>query len=209
MAKKTEWHGSDSLRGSTREIAKLTPDPKNARLHDERNLDAIRASLKKFGQQKPIIVDKKGLVVAGNGTLEAAKSLGWTHIAVVESNLKGLDLRAFAIADNKTAELAEWNYEQLSGQLRELKAAMPDTPLDFTGFADFEIEPMLQAVWTPPAISDSHVAGNGALTVKFDSEQAKVVNSAVDRIRASKGDMPIAEAMIVLCRMLVDKKKPA
>ena len=62
-------------------IASLSPDPANARRHPERNLEQIKASLRRFGQQKPIVVDAANVVRAGNGTLAAAKSLGWTTIA--------------------------------------------------------------------------------------------------------------------------------
>ena len=50
-----------------RPIADLSPDPANARHHDEISIDAIAASLRRFGQQKPIVVDPKGVVIAGNG----------------------------------------------------------------------------------------------------------------------------------------------
>jgi ParB-like chromosome segregation protein Spo0J len=60
-------------------IADLSLDPNNARKHSQRNLDAIAASLKQFGQRKPIVVHR-GVVLAGNGTVEAAKTLGWTEI---------------------------------------------------------------------------------------------------------------------------------
>src|SRR5690554_4033428 len=87
-------------------IGDLTADPANVRKHSTRNLEAIKASLKRFGQQKPIVVDGNGVVIAGNGTLEAARSLGWTHIEIVRTELTGSEAVAFAIADNRTAELA-------------------------------------------------------------------------------------------------------
>jgi ParB-like chromosome segregation protein Spo0J len=95
-------------------IDSISPDPANARRHGQRNIDAIKSSLRRFGQQKPIIVDSHGTVRAGNGTLEAAQSLGWTHIQVVRSDLAELELTAYAIADNRTAELAEWDTEILA-----------------------------------------------------------------------------------------------
>ena len=61
-------------------IESLSLDPSNVRKHSRRNLDAIKASLRKFGQQKPIVVDAKCIVLAGNGTLTAAKELGWTEV---------------------------------------------------------------------------------------------------------------------------------
>jgi ParB-like chromosome segregation protein Spo0J len=94
---------------TTTKIAELSLDPSNVRKHSRRNLDAIKASLRKFGQQKPIVVDAKGIVLAGNGTLTAAQELGWTEIQIVRTELAGVEATAFAIADNRTAELAEWD----------------------------------------------------------------------------------------------------
>jgi len=124
-------------------IAALSPDPANARRHGERNLEQIKASLRRFGQQKPIVVDATNVVRAGNGTLAAARALGWTTIAAVRSDLAGADLTAYAIADNRSAELAEWDAELLSAaladpavgdcgftaaELRQIAALPPDDP---------------------------------------------------------------------------------
>ena len=112
-------------------LGSLSLDPANVRKHGQKNLDAIKASLRKFGQQKPIVVDAKGIVLAGNGTLTAAKELGWTEIQIVRTALAGVDATAFAIADNRSAELAEWD-DNLSEVLAALKAE--DFPLDEIGF---------------------------------------------------------------------------
>jgi ParB-like chromosome segregation protein Spo0J len=107
-----------------RPIDSLTPDPENARTHDADNLAAIAASLKAFGQQKPIVVDTRGVVLAGNGTLAAARSLGWTEVAVVETDLEGAAAAAYAIADNRTGELSQWDYQALALALEQLPAGM-------------------------------------------------------------------------------------
>ena len=105
-------------------ITNLSLDPKNARKHSARNLEAIAASLEKFGQRKPIVVHR-GVVLAGNGTLEAAKSLGWTEIDVAEvpDDWDNDTAKAYALADNRTAELAEWDESELAKQLLELQDA--------------------------------------------------------------------------------------
>lgn len=69
----------------TKKISELTPDPNNARQHGDKNLAAIVGSLKKFGQQHPIIIDENGMVLAGNGRLEAAKYIGWDEIDCVKA----------------------------------------------------------------------------------------------------------------------------
>lgn len=103
-------------------ISSLSPDPANVRKHPQRNIETIVASLKRFGQQKPIVVDVKGIVRAGNGTLEAAKLLGWTEISIVRSNLIGPEATAYAIADNRTSELAEWDEDGLVAILNSMDA---------------------------------------------------------------------------------------
>lgn len=120
-------------------IADLTPDPANARKHDERNLKAIIDSLRAFGQQKPIVVDARGIVVAGNGTMEAAKRLGWDEIAIVRTDLDPTQATAYGIADNRTGELAEWNDEVLRSLLDTMDAEM----LEVLAFDQKEIDAMV------------------------------------------------------------------
>jgi len=100
-------------------VDELANDPANARKHDERSIESIKASLLRFGQQKPIVVDENNVVRAGNGTLEAARQLGWSKIAVVMTDLRGDELKAFAIADNRTADLSYWDPDRLLEQLNE------------------------------------------------------------------------------------------
>ncbi len=109
-------------------------DPANARRHPERNLTDIAASLRRFGQQKPIVIDFNGTVRAGNGTLEAARSLGWSHINIVRSELPLTELAAYSIADNRTGETSEWDEEVLRGYLSE-----PDIDPATLGFQETEL----------------------------------------------------------------------
>jgi len=108
------------LKIKTVPIEAISFDQANVRKHGDKNIAAIKASLKRFGQQKPIIVDGNLIVRAGNGTLQAATELGWREINVVESDLGAAELTAFAIADNRTAELAEWDMGALAKQLAAL-----------------------------------------------------------------------------------------
>jgi len=121
-------------------IDKLSSDAANARKHPDRNIETIIASLRRFGQQKPIVIDKSGVVRAGNGTLEAAKRLGWETIQCVRTELQGSEATAYAIADNRTAELAEWDSEMLAATLESLAA---DDMLEDVGFSDEELAQML------------------------------------------------------------------
>ena len=126
----SDWKGAKVLEPLLKPMASLHPDPQNVRRHDQRNLDTIGKSLERFGQQKPIVVDQAGLIVAGNGTFQAAASLGWSQIAVVSTRMSVRERRAYAIADNRTAELATWDDDALAKALKSMDEEM----LEATGF---------------------------------------------------------------------------
>ena len=118
-------------------IDDLTLDSNNAREHNQKNLDAIANSLQIFGQRKPVVITKELVVVAGNGTLEAARQIGWKGLScvTVPDDWDTDTIKAYALADNRTAELASWNSEILLGQLRELNTNdWSVTDLGFKGF---------------------------------------------------------------------------
>jgi len=104
-------------------IKSLKLDPENARTHSQKNIDAIAGSLSTFGQRRPLVV-WGDIIIAGNGTVEAAKSIGWEKIEVtrVPEDWTHDQARAYALADNRTAELAEWDDSILANQLIELDA---------------------------------------------------------------------------------------
>jgi len=163
-------------------IAKLSLDPKNARKHSQRNLDAIAASLLKFGQRKPLVVHR-GVVLAGNGTLEAARSLGWTEIEVAEvpDDWDNDTAKAYALADNRTAELAEWDESELAKQLLELQDADWDiTELGFEVPALADIEPVDEdEIPEPPAepktkLGDIYQLGRHRLMCGDSTDKASV-----------------------------------
>jgi hypothetical protein len=120
---------AEDLRALAIPIDQLVPDPRNARKHDERNVATIANSLKRFGQLKPIVVNVANMVVeAGNGTVAAARLLGWTHLAAVKVVHDEATQTGFALADNRTAELATWDdvlLAQLVVELAEQDATLP------------------------------------------------------------------------------------
>ncbi len=117
--------------------ARLKSDPKNVRKHSRRNLDAIRSSYEQFGQMRPLVVDRDGVtVIAGNGQLEVARELKIEKLSVVQvDHLTPEQVRAFAVADNRTGELAEWDTDAL---LSSLASFTGDLKLA-AGFLDSEI----------------------------------------------------------------------
>ena len=95
-------------------VGDLRLDPENARSHNAESIAAVARSLERFGQRKPVVATRAGVVIAGNGTLTAARELGWEHVAVAYTDLEGDEARAFAIADNRTAELSAWSPSALA-----------------------------------------------------------------------------------------------
>lgn len=121
-------------------IDDLTLDPNNARKHNKKNLEAIAKSLQQFGQRKPIVITQDNVVVAGNGTLEAAKSIGWKGINCVRvpADWNEETIKAYALTDNRTAEMAAWDSTILLDQLRELDIS--GWNVNDLGFKDFDLK---------------------------------------------------------------------
>ncbi len=159
----------------------LLADPRNSRLHDETNLAAIEASFKKFQQQKPIVVGKDNVIIAGNGSLVVAARLGWPTIKVVYSDLTGDDATAFGIADNRTAELASWDYAQLAASVTALEASGYD--LGATGWSEEELNNIVGGVdWQPPDLTEGGLDGfggnttdDGDVTLTFNAAQWEAI----------------------------------
>jgi len=122
-------------------LTSISPDPDNARKHDERDILAKMAILRKYGQQKPLVVDKNDVIVAGNGFYEAARRLEYKTISVVRTGLEGAEARLYAIADNRTGEMSTWNLPVLQATLGVL--ALDGLDLTVTGWNDIEIQGML------------------------------------------------------------------
>jgi len=116
----------------------LVLDPNNARQHSEAQIKAIAKSLEEFGQQRPLVVDKNNVVYAGNGTLQAAQSLGWEKVSVVVLPFDDpIKCRAFAIADNRTSDLSSWDNAELVKSLEEINNA---NLLDTVGYSSYDVD---------------------------------------------------------------------
>jgi DNA modification methylase len=132
-------------------IASLIPDPANVRKHGDANLDAIIASLRRFGQAEPIIVQAKtGRIIAGHGRLMAMRKLAWTECDVVELDVDDLTCTTLGLALNRTAELAEWDEPGLAKVLSELKGL---GELDGVGFSTSEVDELIAEI-------DAQAGGN-------------------------------------------------
>lgn len=125
-----------------RAVEDLIPYDRNSRTHSDEQVDQIVASIKQFGFNNPVLIDKKKGIIAGHGRLMAARKLKLKQIPVVVlDHLTDAQRRAYIIADNKLAENAGWDDEILSSEL----AALIDDGLDLSvlGFSDDELADLL------------------------------------------------------------------
>ena len=106
----------------SKKIDELTPYERNPR-KNEAAIDAVAASIKNFGFKVPIVIDQDGVIVAGHTRLAAAKKLGLEEVPViVADDLTEEQIKAFRLADNKTAELAEWDPDLLEIELKDIES---------------------------------------------------------------------------------------
>lgn len=114
--------------------------------HNESAVDAVAASIKEFGFKVPIIIDSDGVIVAGHTRLKAAQQLGLKSVpCIVADDLTPEQVKAFRLADNKTSELASWDFSALEIELSELSESDLDFDMSDFGFneaqKDYEYEP--------------------------------------------------------------------
>ena len=190
---------AESLLPLLKPTKSLKPDPDNVRTHSKRNIESVKTSLESFGQQKPIVMLPDGTIIAGNATLEAAKALGWKDIAVSIFNGTKEEAMAFGITDNRTAELAEWDWAGLAGQLSALDG---NWDLEAHGWGPEELDPLFSAEFDPDEFNEAPDFDTISTSpVTLTSEQREVFDQAVMRLREINGDHSISEgrALELIC----------
>lgn len=113
-------------------LSEIRPYEKNPRRNDSA-VDAVAASIKEFGWQQPIVVDKDGVIIAGHTRYKAAKKLKCKEVPVVYAdNLTEDQVKAYRLADNKVGEIANWDFDMLKIELADLADIGFDMkPFDF------------------------------------------------------------------------------
>jgi DNA modification methylase len=123
------------------QIAALKPNPRNARLHSQKQLHQIAASIREFGFNSIVVIDEGGVILVGHGRVEAAKLAGLTSLPVLRiTHLTAQQKVGFSLADNKIALNADWDLEQIKLLLRELSAQELNFDPEVTGFETAEID---------------------------------------------------------------------
>ncbi len=125
---------------------------------NEDAVDVVAKSIQEFGFKNPIIIDKNNEIVAGHTRILAARKLGLKTVPTVSaSDLTETQIKAFRIADNRTAELSQWNFDLLEMELDDLK--MEGFDIDITGFTEelkeiMDIDDLLEEVDVTMAIEN-------------------------------------------------------
>src|SRR6516165_1434023 len=155
----TLWANHQSLEIIPRPRAELKPDPANPRRQSKKQIQQIAESIRAFGFNVPILVDRDGHVIAGHGRLLACRELGIDEVPTLcLDHLTPAQARAFRIADNKLTENATWDERLLGEQLRDLSLSGLDFSLEITGFEMGEIDLLIGSLGDPPAEDEADPA---------------------------------------------------
>ncbi len=130
------------LKIEMRKVADLLPYARNARTHSEEQIKQIAASIKEFGFNNPVAIDKDNMILCGHGRVLGAQKLGMEEVpCVCLSHLSETQKKAYILADNKIALNADWDNDLLKLEFEDLK--LDDFDLSLTGFDDLEIKDIL------------------------------------------------------------------
>ena len=149
-------------------VSDLIPYENNPRKNDQA-VDALANSISEFGFRNPIIIGTDNVIASGHTRLKAAIKLGMTEVpCLIADDLTEEQLNAFRLADNKVAELAEWDEDKLLLELQELDFDM--TQFGFEEF-DFAIDDIIEPE-EKPEIEFAEVLNeqNNYIVLKFNNE---------------------------------------
>lgn len=178
---------AEDLIGLATPVADLKPLPGNPRRGD---VEAVARSYKTFGQRKPVVALLDGTVIAGNHQLAAAKKLGWSHLAVVRVDDDETTAKAFAIADNRTADLGTYDDEDLLAMLKEVCEIDPDL-LAATGYTERDLADMYQNSLPEdePDTDEQDIESQFAVVIycEDEAEQTALLDEFISQGRKVKG----------------------
>jgi len=151
-----------------RDIQAIRPYEQNPRLNDQA-VEAVAKSLREFGFRQPIVVDGEGVIICGHTRWKAAQKLGLKQVPVhVATDLTLAQVKAYRVADNQTATLAEWNYDLLPLELKDLQGLNFD--LSLLGFSDADLTEILAPLGNEGLVDpdDVPLPGDEAITKPGD-----------------------------------------
>ena len=177
-------------------LRELRPDPRNARKRTERSASLIEGSLSEFGAARSIVIDEDGTVLAGNGTIEAAASMGIENVLVVPADGNTLvavqrtdfterQKRRYSIADNRASDLSEWD----AATLADLALEDPDLNLD-SFFTESELDDLMGELNQEEGGDDENSGSQGKMEVKLCFEQQEDFDTFLGTLQQLSSALP-------------------
>lgn len=179
-----------------KKLADLRPYENNPRFNEDA-VPVVEASIREFGFKVPIVVDKDGVIVAGHTRYEAARRIGLETVpCIVADDLTPEQVRAFRLADNKTAEFSGWDWDLLDNELTELSESFN---MEDFGFEAIDSESLLAGIEANSVTEDS--------TEKICDQQLFFLNLKLPRVhkkrvelyRKKNGDKAFVSAVLSIC----------
>ena len=172
-------------------VDEIIPYEKNPRINDAA-VDAVAQSIKEFGFRVPIVLDKNNVIITGHTRLRSAKSIGLTEVpCIIAENLTPEQVQAYRIADNKTGEIAEWNYDLLPIELRDLQEK--DFDLSLLGFDTDELDRLLNGSSEENVVAEGETDADAVPDVPEEPVSQRGVIYQLGKHRLMCGDSIRAE----------------
>lgn len=162
----------------------LIPYAKNARIHNEAQIAQIAGSIKEFGFNNPVLIDKDNGIIAGHGRVMAARKLGLKEVPTIQlDHLSETQRRAFILADNRIAMNSHWDEEILSLELSDLKDALDLTDL---GFEVPELDKLMNGILPLDEMPDLRIGDREPIqqmTFKLHDDQVDTIDQAIEYVK--------------------------
>jgi len=193
-----------------KKISDVKPYQKNPRI--KKDIKIVADSIKQFGWQQPIVVDRSGVIIVGHSRYEAAKLLKCESIPVLIADLSPEKAKAYRIADNKTNEFSEWDYKFLHKEFADLLDVNFD--LELTGFNSEELENIItfekDIEEGLPDLKSGNKEPFQQMTFNLHDSQIPIIESALNYIKNQKIDNyenenKNANALTQICKIFNEK----
>jgi ParB-like chromosome segregation protein Spo0J len=162
----------------------LIPYAKNARIHNEAQIAQIAGSIKEFGFNNPVLIDKDNGIIAGHGRVMAARKLGLQEVPTIQlDHLSDTQRKAFILADNRIAMNSHWDEEILSLELSDLKDALDLTDL---GFEVAELDKLMNGIIPLDEMPDLRIGDREPIqqmTFKLHDDQVDTIDQAIEYVK--------------------------
>ena len=183
------------------DINNIKPYAGNPRKISTKAVGMVANSIKEFGFQQPIVVDKENVIVVGHTRFQASKELGMKEVPVVVGDFTDAQAKAYRIADNRINEETGWDYNILQEELNKLLDL--DVDLNLTGFTSEELDSMfakeeIEITDTIDAIDDENHLINDVKMIQlcYEPEHESRLREIVDLVKDKNNIDNISDAVM-------------